>query len=125
MTRDTTKAPPRHNTETCTKMELLREKTEWKTNTPNHTYLVDGNKTIGYLKNHELPVVMFKKPLMFDRRYRKFDTIVDNPFNLEDNTSIKIVKGSKGQSYKVNLDEGTCTCPGFRFRGECKHVQQT
>ena len=104
-------------------MEVLKETTLWETGTPNHTYLVEGDKTIGYLKNHELPVIMFRHPMRFDRRYRKFEVIRDNPFQIEDNASVKIVKGSKGQSYTVNLDEGTCTCTGFRFRGDCKHVR--
>lgn len=103
-------------------MELLKEVTVWENNTPNHTYLVEGDKVLGYLKRHEFPVTMFKTPMRFDRRYRKFDVVVDNPFNIEDNASVKIVKGSKGQSYTVNINEGTCSCPGFRFRGDCKHV---
>jgi hypothetical protein len=103
-------------------LDLLKEVTLWETDTPNHTYLLDGDKLVGYLKRHELPLNMLKIPMRFDRRYRKFETIVDNPFQIEDNASVKIVKGSKGQTYKVNLDEGTCNCPGFRFRGDCKHV---
>ena len=35
------------------------------------------------------------------------------------------VKGSKDNSYDVTLhDKGfTCDCPGFTFRGSCKHSQ--
>ena len=38
--------------------------------------------------------------------------------------TIKIVAGSKGQFYTVTTDNGrtTCTCPGFQFRKNCKHV---
>lgn len=34
------------------------------------------------------------------------------------------VEGSKGKIYKVVLDFGrySCSCPGFSFRGTCKHV---
>lgn len=37
----------------------------------------------------------------------------------------KIVKGSKGQDYTVTLgSKPTCTCPGFTYRGTCKHVTE-
>jgi len=34
------------------------------------------------------------------------------------------VEGSKGNTYEVKLHEKgfDCTCPGFTYRGECKHV---
>jgi len=33
------------------------------------------------------------------------------------------VKGSKkGTTYSVNLEKRLCTCPGFKFRNDCKHV---
>jgi len=36
------------------------------------------------------------------------------------------VKGSKGKVYTVIVKNGkaTCTCPGFQFRRNCKHVKQ-
>ncbi len=36
----------------------------------------------------------------------------------------KTVQGSKGNTYTVVKDAGriTCTCPGFTFRGNCKHT---
>lgn len=36
----------------------------------------------------------------------------------------RIVKGSKGQEYTVTTGAApSCTCPGFTFRGKCKHVE--
>lgn len=34
------------------------------------------------------------------------------------------IQGSKGNTYEVELHEKgfDCTCPGFTYRGECKHV---
>ena len=34
------------------------------------------------------------------------------------------VKGSKGRVYKVSKqgDKWKCSCPGFSFRGKCKHI---
>ena len=36
----------------------------------------------------------------------------------------KKVQGSKGNEYTVvkEYDKSTCTCPGFTFRGQCKHL---
>jgi hypothetical protein len=38
-------------------------------------------------------------------------------------TKIRFVKGSKGQTYEVTGNQ-KCTCPGFTFRGDCKHVKE-
>jgi hypothetical protein len=41
-------------------------------------------------------------------------------------TVTRIVQGSKGQDYTVTLGKNpSCTCPGFTFRGSCKHVKET
>lgn len=36
------------------------------------------------------------------------------------------VVGSKGAHYTVRANHGryTCTCPGFGWRGKCKHIEQ-
>ena len=34
------------------------------------------------------------------------------------------VKGSKGNEYQVDTDKGTCSCPGYTYRGNCKHVKE-
>lgn len=44
-------------------------------------------------------------------------------------TSIKVVevKGSKGNVYQVTLEDGiavSCTCPGFQFRRQCRHLKE-
>jgi uncharacterized Zn finger protein len=39
-------------------------------------------------------------------------------------SNTKEVKGSKGQTYIINLDENTCTCSGYTFRGACKHIKE-
>lgn len=48
-------------------------------------------------------------------------------YNVSRNDRIeKIVKGSKGNTYTV-VKEGnriTCSCPGFTFRHQCKHMTE-
>lgn len=37
------------------------------------------------------------------------------------------VAGSKGAKYIVTVDDGTavsCTCPGYTFRGKCRHLAE-
>jgi len=34
------------------------------------------------------------------------------------------IEGSKGAKYYVNKGEKTCTCPGYTYRGTCKHVKE-
>jgi hypothetical protein len=46
----------------------------------------------------------------------------------EVNTDTKVyeISGSKGSKYIVtsNKKGWTCTCPGFQFRKQCKHVSE-
>ena len=103
-------------------MKAYKETTVWAT--PNHTYLLDGNNLVAYIKENETEPFYFKNPIKgFDRRGRKFLELTDNPFEVKVSSSLREVKGSKGNSYFVNDSEGTCTCPGFTFRGACKHVE--
>jgi hypothetical protein len=108
-------------------LEALKEVTEWKVDfrQPNHTYLLDGDKLVAYRPWHTGEPV-WGTPMRFDRRYRKFEPADLKLFGIVDapavNSSTKVVKGSKGNEYILDLDEGTCTCPGFKFRGKCRHI---
>jgi hypothetical protein len=105
-------------------MEALRETTDWAT--PNHTYLLDGTTLVAYIKQGETVPFYFSKPIKhFDKRGRKFEKASTNLFesHVESAVSNLIeVQGSKGAVYYVNPVEITCTCPGFMFRGKCKHT---
>lgn len=117
-------------------MEAIRETTVWDNNTPNHTYLLDGTTLVAYIKQSETTPIYLKKGIKgFDKRGRKFEVVKPSPFKdwakllkafveAEPTPSyIKKVAGSKpGVTYEVNTQEKTCTCPGFTFRGDCKHV---
>ena len=58
----------------------------------------------------------------FDRRGRKFEAVKPNPFKERTNETRRRVVGSKGQEYWVDDSERTCTCPGYTYRGACKHL---
>ena len=89
---------------------------------PAHTYLLDGNNLVSYIKKGETEAFYFKKPIKgFDKRGRKFEAVKPNPFKERKSNAITIT-GSKGQVYYIDREDKTCTCPGFQFRGACKHL---
>ena len=104
-------------------MEALRETTDWAT--PNHTYLLDGTTLVAYIKKGETTPFYFSKGIKhFDKRGRKFETVTPNPFKVKAQSNLIKVKGSKGSEYTVDPEARTCTCPGFQFRGNCKHTKE-
>ena len=110
-------------------MQAYRETTVWvvEYKQPNHVYLLDGDKAVAYIKWGQGEPFYFSKPMRIDKRGRKFELVEPNPFNasVEPMPWIKQVAGSKpGVFYTVNTDENTCTCPGYTFRGACKHTKE-
>jgi hypothetical protein len=107
-------------------MQAVLETTDWgDVKCPNHTYLLDGNNLVAYIKQGETTPFYFKSPIKgFDKRGRKFVELATNPFDTKVETTVKTVLGSKGQTYHVDVEAGTCTCPGYTFRGTCKHVKE-
>jgi hypothetical protein len=102
-------------------MEALRETTDWAT--PNHTYLLDGTTLIAYIKQGETTPFYFSKGIKhFDKRGRKFEKADANLFEASASTNLIEVQGSKGAVYWVDPELHSCTCPGFTFRGKCKHT---
>jgi hypothetical protein len=113
-------------------MKVLKEVTEtWTIDfMPNHTYLMDGDKVVAYKPWHDDPVQVMKRPMRFDKARRKFEELkyiasewpgVDEQKILG---HIVRVAGSKGNTYEVDTEAKTCSCPGFQFRGKCKHFEQ-
>lgn len=106
-------------------MEAVREITVWEdcSRQPNHEYLLEGSRILAYRKWGQGEPIKLNGNIKIDRRGRKFIKLALTVFNnFEKESSVVEVKGSKGDSYFVNVNEGTCTCPGFNFRGKCKHV---
>ena len=102
-------------------MEAVRETTGGQF--PPHIYLLDGNRLVSYIKSGESEPFYFKNPIKgFDRRGRKFESITPNPFRVNQPSNLITIKGSNGKEYTLDPDTNTCTCPGFTFRGACKHL---
>jgi len=102
--------------------EAFRETTQWKDGTRNGTYLLEGDKCLAF-RNYKGETTYLTKPLQIDKRGRKFEKLSKIPFKVEKDPTLVEVKGSKGETYYVNVAEKTCSCPGFKFRGKCKHVE--
>lgn len=110
-------------------MEAVREVTVWKESyQPNHDYLLDGDRVVAYRPWGTGPIQFLSGKLKIDRRGRKFEKLDPNPFagldQPKEESMVVEVQGSKGQVYRVNVEEKTCTCPGFTFRGDCKHIKE-
>ena len=88
---------------------------------PAHTYLLDSNNLVAYVKQGETTAFYFKNPIKgFDKRGRKFVPGNSNLFTQKKETHGRTVIGSSGQVYTVTED--SCTCPGFTYRATCKHM---
>lgn len=97
-------------------IDILQETTDWGDQPVNNgIYHVNLQ---GHLVQYNDKV--FKNPLkQFSKARRTFTKIGErvDPLTRSD---VKIVIGSKGQKYVIENDK--CSCPGFKFRGDCKHV---
>ena len=114
-------------------MKWFAETTEWAdAKSPNHIYLLDDSKSkmYAYRPFGTGKIQVFKNPIRLDVRGRKFKV---NPEQYKTRVEEQVpegrvveVKGSKGEVYRVTELNGnySCTCSGFKFRGECKHVKQ-
>jgi hypothetical protein len=109
-------------------MKFYKETTAW--DVPNHVYLLstDKSKMYGYIKRGTEAAITFKKPYRFDTRGRKFVEVQE--LGEIDLDLVKTEKweftGSKGDKYIVEKLDGLlkCSCPGYTFRGDCKHVKE-
>jgi len=108
-------------------MKFFRETTQWAV--PNHTYLLstDKSKMYGYIKRGTDVPETFKKPYCFDVRGRTFVEVKELGEIDLDKVKSELWKftGSKGNEYIVQKIDNMlkCSCPGFTYRGDCKHVK--
>jgi hypothetical protein len=112
-------------------MKFYKETTkDWAAPTPNHVYLLstDKSKMYGYIKAGTEEVTVVKKAYPFDARRRTFVEVPE--LGEIDLDQVKGERwefvGSKGDKYVVQKIDNVlqCTCPGYKYRGECKHVKE-
>ena len=111
-------------------MKWFAETTDWKDAIKNGIYLLDDGKSKMYAFRSPVTnsIKVFRNPIRMDMRGRKF---MVNPVQFkteltEPEGRVWNVTGSKGDTYQVNEVRGdwSCSCSGFKFRGECKHVKE-
>jgi hypothetical protein len=115
-------------------MKAFLEITQWGQPVVNHVYFMDDAKSraYAYVKFAGDKLFEFKSPLKLDVRGRKFQE-VPNTWGYEPGQAAEpegrswTVAGSKGAEYTVTELNGqvSCTCPGHKFRGTCKHTLQS
>jgi hypothetical protein len=112
-------------------MKFFRETTaDWASPTPNHVYLLNNtkDKMYGYIKAGTDEVTVVKKAYRFDARRRTFAEVKE--LGEIDLDTVKgetwEVAGSNGARYIVQKIDNMlkCNCPGYTFRGDCKHVKE-
>lgn len=113
-------------------MQVLWETTNWADNTPNHVYFMDDSKErmYAYVTRGSMDVFKFRSPIRIDTRGRSFVTVPNIwNFDIKEVTTNKSkweFTGSRGDKYIVTKEDNVynCTCPGYKYRGECKHVKE-
>ena len=112
-------------------MKWFAETTDYGDSVHNGIYLLNDSKDkmFAFRPRGTGDIKVFRNPIRIDLRGRRF---VVNPVQFE--TALKepdpegrswTVKGSKGDEYRVSELNGnySCSCSGFRFRGNCKHIE--
>ncbi len=106
-------------------MKFVEETTNWKDSwVPNHVYVLNNSMThmVAYVPAGSKTVKKFSKPISFDRRGRTFVELEEGS---APEPAVRTVEGSGGKKYYLTNENGywSCTCPGFTFRGKCKHTE--
>jgi hypothetical protein len=82
----------------------------------------------GYIKAGTEEVTVMKSSYRFDARRRTFREVPElGEIDLDQVKSEKWeFVGSKGDTYIVERTDNMlkCSCPGFTYRGDCKHVKE-
>ena len=104
-------------------MIFLQETTDWGSHSAvNHIYCLDDKKEfmLAYIRMPITEPKVFKNPIRFDMRGRTFTQLK----SVKPAKNLVKFAGSKGAVYYVDPEDNSCSCPGYKYRGECKHVAE-
>lgn len=107
-------------------IEILQEITDWgKYKVNNGIYHVNSaGKLVAYQPNAESELQVLNVPsTQFSKARRKFKKIGSYP-EITNEPHVKLIEGSNGNTYSLDTEKGTCSCPGYTYRGNCKHVKE-
>lgn len=120
-------------------MKYYQETTVWNTDyaVPNHIYYMRDDKqyAVGYIPVGSKKLVKFRKPMRIETKGRKFTVLPkagedDSVYFGQESESpaagVITVEGSGGKKYYLSkVGSGwRCTCPGYTFRRNCRHVAE-
>lgn len=94
---------------------------------PEFNYYEGDEVKVKWVKPEEIAVSTGNPEFAFRVIQRKYIREIDGkPYSFEvkakEEPKVRLVQGSKGKTYEVTGNY-RCTCPGFTFRGSCKHLE--
>jgi len=93
---------------------------------PAHTYLLDSNNLVAYIKSGTTEPFYFKNPIKgFSKSGRKFAAADQSQFKQPKKNQMS----SQSLAQKANntpsiQKQKSCTCPGWTYRGTCRHLAE-
>lgn len=118
-------------------MKAYLETTEWRDTAGhcNHVYWMNDSRTRAYAYarwGNPQDTHVFSQPLSIDSRGRSFEPVRHDIYGWQDPDEVPqgrviTVTGSRGDQYTVTEENGQwhCSCAGFKFRGQCRHITDT
>jgi len=103
-------------------IEILKEVTDWgDQNVHNGYYHINSQTQLVAYQPVGGELKVFNTPMKnFSKSRRKFVKVGD--YQEKGSLGGVAVKGSNGNTYYVA--DNKCSCPGFKFRGNCKHIKE-
>lgn len=94
---------------------------------PEFNYYEGDEVKVKWVTDTQLALSTGNKEFPFRVLERKYIREIDGkPYSFEvkakGEPKVRLVKGSNGKEYEVTGNY-RCTCPGFTFRGSCKHLE--